>query len=306
MSAPHHTPRKRSVTWRAWLLFFALALVWGSSFILIKKSLLSLSPLQVALGRVWLTGLGFLPLLAHKVSFVRKTDFKHFALVAIVGNALPAFLYALAETEVQSGIAGLLNALTPIFTLLFGIYMFQHRRIPLVQKLGVWIGFAGASLIFFSGTPLHHPTWSAYALLIVLATAGYGLSSNIVEKHLASRYDAMTIAGLPFLLLFIPAGLALLLTDFQHVTAQLNTAWPALTALLLLSLVGTLWASIAFFRLLKWTDAVFAASVSYFIPIVALLWGLYDGESFQWRHLLSLILILAGVYLTKKADHEPN
>ncbi len=305
MRTRRHTLRKHSITWRAWLLFFALALVWGSSFILIKKSLLSLTPLQVALGRVWLTGLGFLPFIIHKIRTIHKVDYKYFALVAIVGNALPAFLYALAETEVQSGIAGLLNALTPIFTLLFGLYMFQHRRIPLIQKIGVWIGFAGAALIFFTGTQFQHSSWSSYALLIVLATAGYGLSSNIVEKYLASRYDSTTIAGLPFLLLFLPAGIALLFTDIQR-TFQSDTTWTALAALLLLSLVGTLWASIAFFRLLKWTDAVFASSVSYFIPIVALLWGLYDGETFLLGHLLSLILILAGVYLTKMEDHDSH
>ncbi len=285
----------------AWVIFALLGIVWGSSFILIKKSLLAFSPVQVALGRVFITSIAFLPVVFRKLSRLKTKDLWFFVIIALAGNAIPAFLYALAETKIESGVAGLLNALTPIFTLLIGIWFFKHRKVPLTQKIGVLTGFLGAAMIilYHTGTDIKLSYWS---LLIVLATALYGLSGNVVETHLKNRYDALSIAGIPFTFMLLPVAVLLLKTDVVHVLQTNPDALISSLALLVLSLVGTFMASVLFFKMLEISDAVFASSVSYIIPVVALFWGVMDDEHFSIWHVVSLCMILIGVYLIKRGS----
>ncbi len=286
---------------QAWFIFIFLGLVWGSSFILIKKSLLAFTPTQVALARVFLTSVAFTPVVAYKLRSIQYRDLLSFSIVALAGNALPAFLYALAETHIESAVAGLLNTLTPIFTLLIGLWFFKHRSVPITQKIGVLIGFLGAAMIILYTTSkeIHLSLWS---LLIVLATALYGLSGNVVETQLKGRYSPISIAGIPFVFMLLPSAWALWKTGILSTLTTHPDANVSIWALLTLSIIGTFLASTLFFKMLEISDAVFASSVSYLLPVVAIFWGVLDHEHLSVWHFLALFFIISGVYLIKRGS----
>jgi drug/metabolite transporter (DMT)-like permease len=281
----------------AWFLLIALSIIWGSSFILIKKALISFSALEVGAGRIVFSFLAFLPLFLRHYRDIPLNKMKAFAVVGLCGSGFPAFLYAIGQTHIPSSIAGVINSATPIFTLLFGVLFFSGRIFG-KQLAGILIGFGGILLLFFVRKEGELAFPVSYALLCVLATVSYAISGNTVGKYLSDARPVIIsvvsfmIIG-PFMLVYLLSG------DFVYKIYSTETGWLSLSCLLALSLVGTFLANILFFKLIQLTDPVFSSSVSFLIPVVAILWGALDGEMITLYHFASLILILGGIFLVK-------
>jgi len=290
-----HTTTKDN-TILAWGLLLFLSLVWGSSFILIKKSLIAYSANQVAAGRIVFAFLAFLPLLITRYKEVERRSLLPLIIVGLCGSGLPALLYATAQTEISSSVAGLLNALTPIFAFLLGVAFFG-KRFQIKQLLGITLGFSGTLIIFFSRGNGNEQFPILMGMLLVLATLCYGISANTVASKLKGLHP-LVISTLSFAVIGPWALGYLLTTDFIPVTLT-GEANVSLISLLTLSLVGTFGANILFFKLIQITDAVFSSSVSFITPIVALGWGFLDGEYISLYIMLALALILSGVFMVK-------
>ncbi len=281
-----------------WLILLLLSVVWGSSFILIKKGLIAFTATEMALLRIEMTSVIFVPIyfIMAKGKMTRRQIFWA-ATVGVLGSGLPAFLFAFGETSVPSSIAGMLNSLTPIFTWILGLLFFK-MAFTRNHLLGVIMGFVGAIFIiaFEPNFTLHV---DPYTLLIVIATVSYALSGNIVKTHLQDVHH-ITLSSIAFIIIGIPAIIYSFQTDMYVKIAHDPQALFSLTAIGLLSLFGTVIANILFYRLIQRTNQIFASSVAYIIPIMALGWGLLDGEALQWPHLVGLVFIVVGVWALRK------
>jgi drug/metabolite transporter (DMT)-like permease len=292
-STPHIHVQKQD-----WYILMLLSLVWGSSFILIKKGLLAFTASEMALLRIEITSLVFVPIyfLMAKGKMSRRQLFWAMT-VGVLGSGLPAFLFAIAETSVPSSIAGMLNSLTPIFTWVLGLLFFKmvYTR---NQLLGVTIGFVGAIFIiaFEPDFTLHV---DPFTLFILAATISYALSANIVKTHLQCVHH-ITLSSIAFIIIGIPAFIYSFQTDMYIKIPHETHALYSLAAIVILSLFGTVLANILFYRLIQRTNQIFASTVAYLIPVMALGWGLIDGESLQWTHFSGMVFILLGVWFLRK------
>jgi len=219
-------------------------------------------------------------------------------IVGLCGSGLPAYLYAKAQTEVPSAIAGLLNGLTPIFTFILAVLLFG-RKLQARHLLGILLGFLGTSLIFLSKHDGDSSFPILFGLMIMLATFFYAVSANTVSTYL-KEVNPIVISTMSFILIGPWMFIYLASSDFFSVISQHEDGFLSLTALTILSLVGTFGANILFFKLIQMTDSVFASSVSFLTPVVALLWGLWDGETFHYTFFFALILIFYSVFLIKR------
>jgi drug/metabolite transporter (DMT)-like permease len=286
-----------------WLVLFGLMLIWGSSFILIKKGLLSFDNLQVGALRVTISFLALLPFAITRLKKLKIKNFHLFLIAGLMGNAIPAFLFAKAQTQMDSFMAGILNSLTPLFTLIVGVWFFS-RKTHWMNVAGVVTGFLGAAgLLYYAGGGSFNVTLLP-AFLVILATICYAVQMNFIKNYL-SGYDAITIASLAFLFIGIPAFLFLgFYTDFFHRLTHVPGSWAGLGYITILSVLGTALAIIANFWLIKRTSALFASSVTYLMPIVSIMWGLIDGEPFLVSFLLWITVILTGVYFANRPPEK--
>lgn len=286
------------------LLLLGLGTTWGSSFILIKRGLMGLDPLQLLTVRVGLAGLVFLPIALRKKTLAYlKSHWKPLLVVGLFGSSLPFFLFALAETQVDSATTGVINSLMPLNTLVIGGIFFA---IPIVraQLMGVLVGLSGVLALIFlknnGGAGVNY-----YALFAVLATLGYGLSSNVVQKYLktvpALELTALSffLAGLPFFALGVFLGV-------PELVLESPIARQSFYYIVVLSVFGTVIANVFYFRLIQITSASFASLVTYIIPIVAMGIGFLDGEMLTSLHGLSVLLILAGIALASGKIRLPR
>jgi len=284
---------------RNWLSLILLSLVWGTSFILIKKSLVAFSAIQVACLRMSFSALAFVPLILWQW---RKVDWSKIWIllaVGLTGTALPAIFFSTAQTQISSSLTGILNSLTPLFTLVFGLLFFK-QVFSWSKVAGVFLGLAGASVLILlsNNAGVEGNIW--YALLIVLATICYGINGNIVGVYL-KEMNPLIIAATSFGLVGIPGFIYLFAgTNFLERMQVEEHAWASLGYVAILALVGTVAASVLFFRLIQWTSPLFGSTVAYLMPIIALLWGVVDGESIFIFHFFGMALILLGVYLSRK------
>ncbi|RFP64841.1 DMT family transporter [Hymenobacter lapidiphilus] len=291
----------------AWVLLLVLAGIWGTSFILMKKGLVVFSALELGAARVSVAALLLLPFALRHLGRVNREKLKWLLLSGVVGTLLPAFLFAYAETRLASGLAGVLNALTAVFTLVVGAAFFGQKLTGL-RVLGIALGLAGTLVLMVLGGSAAAGTAPAggvgnawYGLFIVAATLGYGVSVNVIKRHL-SDIPALAVTGL--LLLFIGGpALAFLLvgTDFLDKLATVPGAWPAFGYIALLATMSTAVAMVLFNKLIQTSTALFAASNTYLIPVVALGWGLLDGEEFNLWHLLGMVIIMISVAIIHRA-----
>lgn len=291
-----------NVRWGNWGLFVLLSLIWGSSFILMKiglfneSSLSTLSPYQVAALRMLSAGLVLLPLALKGIRQVPREKLKMLGLTGILGSFIPAFLFCIAETKIDSSLAGFLNALTPIMTIVIGRIFFEVT-LEAKKVTGVFLAFSGMFLLFMSGAR-QHSEHIFYAGFVLLATVCYALNVNIANTYLKDIGSA-NIAAISFSLLIPPALLVLWFTGFFHLhfTTDILVSTGAST---LLGVLGTAIASIVFYQLMKKAGPVFASMVTYGIPFIALGWGIAAGENIQVPQLAGLGVILIGVYLANK------
>lgn len=291
-----NTQTETSVPMTGWLTLLLLSLVWGSSYILIKKGLVAYTPLQLASLRVTISALAFLPLFIKIFSRVNWSNLRYLLVVGFSGSFFPAFFFAFAQTELSSSTTGVLSSLTPLFTLLLGLVLFGvsfHWN----KMIGVLIGLAGAAylILMTSEEGLQGNIW--YALLVVMACLMYAMSANTVKKYLQD-VTALDISVVSFVLIGIPGVIMLFSTGFTKTLMTHEAAWSSLGYISLLALLGTVMSSILFFRLVQISSALFASTVSYLIPVIALMWGVIDGEQIGWYHLIGMALILFGVYIS--------
>jgi drug/metabolite transporter (DMT)-like permease len=286
----------RSPVFLAWFLLILLTLIWGSSFILIKIGLRSFSGGEVGALRIILASIFLLPLSLPRIKHITKRQWLLLGTIGMFGSLFPSFLFAIAQTQIPSSIAGILNALTPLFTLLIGIILFQQRT-NMQTLTGIFIGLIGCIVLILAGQQPGLKSVSWYALLVVAATIFYGANLNII-KFKIHDLTSRTISSIS-LLIVGPAALVYLLafTPFLE-NVQKPQSLTSFGAVAVLGIVGTAIALIIFNQLVKITSPVFTSSVTYLIPLVAVSWGLLDGERLLPGHYLGLALIIFGVYLS--------
>lgn len=284
-----------------WVLLIVLSLIWGSSFILIKRGLDVYTPGQVAALRIVIAGTLLLPFTVVQLRHTRRELLGYVALVGILGNGIPAYLFSIAETQLNSSTAGTLNALQPLFTLLIGAVVF-HISLTRVKVVGVVIGLVGAVMLALRNGGSGEPTQNLlYGLLIMVATIMYAISTNIIRYKLHSlRAIQLTSLSLPMVAL--PYLLYLLTTDFTERFVSVPGAFSSLGYIAILASLGTTFSVILFNRLIQQSGPLFASSVTYIIPVVALGWGIADGEPLGPLHIVGMGAILAGVYLVNRAS----
>jgi drug/metabolite transporter (DMT)-like permease len=281
-----------------WIFLIVLSLVWGSSFILMKKALISLNPVQVGALRIFITAI-FLFLIGFKRVFkINKTQWYYLFLNGVIGSFIPVFLFAFAVKHIDSSIASILNSLTPLNTLIFGslVFGFAYRR---RQLLGVLIGLVGTVILILKGAEINPSQNYSYSIFVLIATICYAFNLNIIKKHLQDL-DALSIAVGNFTILMIPALIILYFTGIFS-TFELNeTTTLSLVYITILAVVGTGLAKILYNHLIKISTTVYSSSVTYLIPIVAILWGILDGEKISAVQILAGGIIIFGVYLVNK------
>lgn len=287
--------------WFQFTILMVLAFIWGSSFILMKIGLKSFSPEQAAAIRIFLASLVLLPISVKQLKNLQRKDLKSLLIAGFIGSFFPAFLFMKAETQIDSSLAGMLNSLTPVFTLMVGL-LFHRTAFRWMQAAGLSLGLAGATGLILAGEGFQLGSFNSYALYIVLATSFYAISINQIKSQLA-HLTGVQVTSLSFLFIGPVALIYLLTTDFAPVVAQ--SAWPLhLLALATLAIVGTALAMLLMNSLIRHSSAVTASSVTYIIPVFAILWGVLDGEKVTVLHLICMGIILAGVYLINRKKSE--
>ncbi|MBF6609067.1 MAG: DMT family transporter [Flavobacterium sp.] len=280
-----------------WLYLVVLALVWGSSFILIKLGLVGLSPYQLGSLRIIFAALFLLLIGFRTLPKIPLYKWKYIAVTALFGTFIPAYLFSVAQTEIDSSVSSILNSLTPLNTLVLGFLLFGipfQRR----QLMGVIIGLLGSALLILNGA-MHHPEQNYYyAILVVVASICYATNVNLIKKYL-SDLNPLTISTGNFLVLLFPAFGILLFTDFFDVVAAADVR-TSVIYILVLGVVGTGLANILFFKLIQISSPIFATSVTYLIPVVAFFWGLLDNEMLTPVQFFGALIILGGVYLSAR------
>lgn len=280
-----------------WIYLAALSLIWGSSFILIKKGLTGFGYFEAATIRLMAAGLAFLPFGLSNFRKIPKNLLGYVLLTAFLGMFLPAFLFCLAQMKVQSSVAAMLNGLTPVFTFVFSIFLFQIRYKP-AQVAGLLLGLACAIMLALerSNTAI---SFNWHAGLIILATLCYGFNINLIKQRL-SHIPAVVLSTVT---VSVAGVLAFFLAFLPNIGAYhpANIEWMPLLALVVLGVFGTAIAQMIQYKLIRETSALFASSTTYIIPVVAVFWGILDGEQFQLIHALSIAGILAAVVLIRKS-----
>ncbi len=280
-----------------WVILIFLSFIWGASFILMKKGLESYTYHQVGAFRLLFACLFLLPVSIPKLRRINRQNLKSLLIVGFIGNGLPAFLFTKAQTQIDSAIAGILNSLTPLFTLLIGLILYRSQ-VKLINIVGIFLGLIGAIGLVYrgSGEMLYQANW--YAIFIVVATLCYGISVNEIKYKLEDM-DGVTIASLGFFLVGPFAGLSLLFTDFSHALSTPDYL-QNLGFIAILALFSSAIAIAVFNMLIKYTTTIFATSVTYITPIFAIFWGIFDGEKITFNQFLWVAIILIGVYLVNK------
>lgn len=278
-----------------WVYLIALALIWGSSFILMKHGLKVYRPDQLAAIRITVASIATMCFVGTRITTVPRRLIPYLLVVGLMGSGIPAFLFATAQTHIESSLAGMLNGLTPVFTLLIGGVLFR-TRFRAVQVIGVLLGFIGASALIFFRDEGGLTTGAAYASLIVIATFCYGMSVNTIKAKLG-ELDSILISGASLLMVGVPYCIYLFCTDFPQRFTAVPGGVAAFGFIALLALMGTAVSNVLYFQMVKISSPLFASACTYLIPVVAMGWGMMEGEQLRPLHILSMLLILGGVGL---------
>jgi drug/metabolite transporter (DMT)-like permease len=296
-----------STSTRSWVLLILLACIWGSSFILMKKGMYTddhqviFSAAQVGTLRMLLASLVLLPLsIINFRKLKSRKDILYFSIVGFCGSFIPAFLFTYAETGISSGFAGMMNSFTPIFTIILGFIIF-HQRLKVSQLYGAVIGTVGIACLVFSGKQMALQADWYHLLAVVLATFFYGISLNTI-KHKLQGYSSSEITSLSFGILFIPSLICFIFLDTEQVFLTSKHALSGFSYIAILAVVGTAFATFIFNGILRISSALFASSVTYLIPIVAVFIGIYFNEKITVFQVLSMFIILFGVLVANYAE----
>lgn len=280
-----------------WVYLGILSLVWGSSFILIKKGLIGLTALQLGSLRIIFAAFFLLIIGFKSLEKITKHQWKFIAMTSLFGTFIPAYLFAIAQTQIDSSVSSILNSLTPLNTLIIGSFAFglQFKK---NQIFGVLIGLVGCALLILNGA-IHHPEQNYYyAILVLIASICYATNVNLIKRHLHDLAPLSITTG-NFLVLLLPASIILFVSGFFDVV-HVASIQKSVLFIMILGVVGTGIANILFFKLIQMSSPVFATSVTYLIPVVAFFWGLLDNEMLSPVQFIGAFIILIGVYLSAK------
>lgn len=267
-----------------------------------KRGLQVYPNLVVGSLRIFIAFLVTLPFAFFRTKGITSDHWKYIIIVGIIGMGIPALLFAKAQTVISSSVAGILNSLTPLFTLIIGVLFFGQKA-RILRILGVITGLIGAVGLVYVSSNQAFEFHLMYALFIILATVLYSFQSNIVKTHL-NEVNPATITILGFLIIGAPAGIYLFVfSPFINILTTDIRGLEGLFYISILSIFGSVIALILYNRLVQITNAVFATSVTYLVPVVAVLWGTFDGERLPVTSVAFIGLIFAGVIMVNKNDY---
>lgn len=289
---------------KKWFYLIILSVIWGSSFILIKKALLGFNALQLGGLRIVFASLTLFIFGFRSLSKIKLADWKWLVMAGFTSSFFPPFLFALAQTQLDSGITSIFNSIVPLMTTLVGIALFGAIIIKR-QVLGVFIGLFGTVALILAGMEFTPDQNYWYSIFIFLSALGYAFNINIIKRHL-SHLGPLAITTASFAVAFVPALFLVTYSGFFREIAENVQMNNAIWYLLALAILGTAWANILFNKLIHISSPVFAASVTYTIPLVAVLWGVGDGENINVYQLLGGVIILFGVWLVNKKKKAVN
>lgn len=284
----------------SWIILAVLSVIWGSSFILIKKGLMAFTPDTVGALRISASSTFLFIIALKRTNRVRRKHLIHLLAVGFLGSLLPAFLYAKGQTRIDSAVAGVLNAITPLWVIVIGFVVFS-QNVTRRNLVGMLIGFAGTIwlVVVGSGSSIQ---LNYYALFIIAATICYGINLNLIKYRLPDL-NSVTITSVSMMMVGpLAIGYLFFQTDFISVLQTDPMGWWSFGAVSLLGVLGTAIALVLFFKLVQINNPVFASSVTYLIPIVALIWGVLDGEKILMGQIAGMILILAGVFIANRKN----
>jgi drug/metabolite transporter (DMT)-like permease len=280
-----------------WPLLIVLSLVWGSSFILIKKGLVGLTPFQLGSLRIVFASIFLLIIGFKSITKIPKNRWKFVIITALFGTFIPVYLFSVAQTQISSSISAILNSLTPLNTLVLGVLFFGFT-VKKRQIIGVIIGLVGSSILILNGAVTHPNQNYYFTILVLIASLCYAINVNLIKTYLSDLKPLSITAG-NFAVLLIPALVVLYFSGFYDV-AIIPQTQHAIYYILILGVVGTGVANIIFFKLIQISSPIFATSVTYLIPVVAFFWGLLDKELLTATQFLGALIVLVGVWLANK------
>ncbi|THU37262.1 DMT family transporter [Niastella caeni] len=283
------------------IIFIVLCIIWGSSFILIKEGIEYLSPYQVATIRILSAGLVLLPVAVRQWKNVPRNKLGYVFLSGLLGSFFPAYLFCIAETKIDSSLAGFLNSLTPVFTIFTGL-LFFGQVFQLHKLVGVMIAIGGMLVLLFAkgSVSMQYLSFASFALV---ATILYGLNINLVGRHLQET-SSLAVVAVSFALLLIPCFIILWATGYFALPLTQKNVLIASGASSLLGILGTAVATVLFYVMIKRAGGLLASMVTYGIPFIALLWGMLAGEMINEWQVVGLVIILVGVYITSKKKQK--
>ena len=287
-----------------WFYLISLSLIWGSSFILIKKALVGLEADQLGSLRIIFSSIIIILIAWKRLSKITRLEWKWITISAFLGSFFPAFLFAFAEKEIDSAVASIINSIVPLNTVIIGMVLFNIRSTKR-QIIGVLIGLAGTYMLIISGINLNPDQNYLYSGFVILCSFLYALNVNIIKKYL-QHLSALTITVGHFAVIIIPAIIVFCFSDFDVNSLRNQETIDSIIYVLILAVFGTALAKILFNKLIKISSPVFASSVTYSMLIVSIFWGLVDGEKFSIYQLIATIIIILGVLLTNKKSIPKN
>lgn len=287
-----------------WSIYIILCIIWGSSFKLMKDSSAGLSSVQIAALRIFSAGLVFVPFALFHARDIPRAKMGTVILSAVFGNLLPAFLFAASMSRIDGSLGGILNSLTPICVVLVGILFFRDR-IQARKVAGVMVGFLGVTMLVLAPVLLGEKTITfnnlGYLLLIPLATLLYGINVNMVSHYLRGLHP-VKVATVSLAFMTIPTLIILWQQSFFALDFHNKAVIKAVLNSVLLGVAGSAIATALFYILVQKAGGLFASLVTYGIPFVALIWGFIDHETITWIQIVSLGVILLGVYLANRPE----
>ena len=283
---------------RKWFYLAILSLIWGSSFILIKKGLVGLNSVQLASLRMIFAASVIYIYSYNSIKKIPKKSWKWIVITAYLGTFFPVYLISYGQTEIESGLASIITTVTPINTLIIGIIFFS-LTFSIKQLLGLFIGLVGAVLLLYEASETNLNSNIYFSFFIYLTTVGYAASVNLIKKYLTNIPPEAVTAGI-FLSISPPAIIVLYFSDFTDLNFQDPLILKSIFFVLVLGVFGSAIAQTLFNKFVKISSPIFASAVTYTMPVVAIFWALIDGEILSIMQFFATAIILIGVYLVNK------
>ena len=283
-----------------WASFIFLMLVWGSSFFLVKQGLKVFSPVEVASIRLSSAMFALLGLAISHFRKIKREKLPYLFVSAIIAMGAPAYLFAIAQTPnvgISSSISGVLNAITPLMTFVVGI-LFFNQKMTLMKIIGLLMGFIGAATLILVNAK-GQININSFGFFVIIATICYGTNVNYIKRYLAD-VPSLQLSSITVTMVGTLAFCILLTTNFWTKLQTIPDAKESFMKVVLLGVMGTAAAQVVFNKMLTYTSALFASSITYFIPIIAVLWGILDGEVLLPWHYLGMALIIGGILVMNK------